>query len=156
MSYDDVVLQEAVRFARTPIERSFGGAWSASKRVVLTITHRLAHLIVRAERDRLHWTMVGAKYYLLQLESAIGTRRHFDSTLQSFRDRLHNIVIEYERAEGKVDADELERLVVLSGNTPDRILAGQAFENSASFYSGPLKIESRLSNFVACYMWDQT
>src|SRR5438132_3291051 len=68
MSYDDVVLQEAIRFARTPIERSFGGfAWSPSRRAVLTITHRLAHLIVRAERDRQYWTMVGAKYFLNHL-----------------------------------------------------------------------------------------
>jgi hypothetical protein len=104
VSYDDVVLQEAIRFARTPIERSFGGfRWSPARRGVLTITHRLAHLIVRAERDRLYWTMVGAKYYLFHLERAIGTDSHPDRTLQSFRARLQEITKQYQALRGEVD-----------------------------------------------------
>jgi hypothetical protein len=157
VSYDDVVVQEAIRFARTPIERSFGGfAWSPSRRAVLTITHRLAHLIVRAERDRQYWTMVGAKYYLFHLERAIGTVSHPDRTLQSFRSLLQEIISEYEALFGEVDLTELENLVVMSGNTPERILAGETFENSTRVYSSLPKIESTLSRFVNLYMWDET
>src|SRR5260370_5995397 len=144
MSYDDVVLQEAVRMARTAIERSFGCAWSASKRGVLTITHRLAHLIVRAERDRQYGNMVGAKYYLLHLQNAIGASPHPDRIFQSFRTRLQIIIIGYEESYGEVLVDELERLVGLSCNTPDRILVGQTFEDSLSLYSCSLKSDSRV------------
>jgi hypothetical protein len=89
----DPVLQAAIRYARTPIERSFGGmGWSPQRRAVLTITHRLAHLIVRAERDREYWTMVAAKYFLTHLDIAIDPDPHPDTMLQSFRIRLRGIV----------------------------------------------------------------
>jgi hypothetical protein len=156
VSYDDVVLQEAIGFARTPIESSFGGFARSSRRGVRTITHRLAHLIVRAERHRQYWTMVGAKYYLFHLEKAVGAGTHPDRTLQSFRIRLQEMVAEYEASEGELDISELERLVILSGNTPDRILVGQPFETSMLSFSNLPKIESELSRFVNIYMWDQT
>jgi hypothetical protein len=157
VSYDDVVLQEAIRFARTPIERSFGGfAWSPSRRAVLTITHRLAHLIVRAERDRQYWTIVGAKYFLNHLAKAVGPN-HPDKTLQMFRDRLWELLRHYEGTQEEIDTIEFERIVILSDNSPGRILAGAVFENSGSFPPrNPLKIETAISNFVNMYLWDQT
>ncbi|SRR6266496_466923 len=156
MTYNDAVFDEAIRYARTPIERSFGGiAWSPQRRAVLTVTHRLAHLIVRAERDRQYWTMVAAKYFLMHLERAIGSGPHPDVTLQSFRNRLQEIVFKQEGSYGEVDISEVEIPVGTSGNTSDRILTGPTFENSASF-TGPPNIERKLSSFVSIYMWDQT
>ena len=155
MTYNDTVFKEAIRYARTPIERSFGGlAWSPQRRGVLTITHRLAHLIVRAERDRQYWTMVGAKYFLMQLDRAIGHGPHPDATLQAFRTRLQEIIAKHEASYGEWDISELEILVATSGNTSDRILVGPTFENSGSF-TGPSNIERKLSSFVDIYMWDQ-
>ena len=158
VSYDDVVLQEAIRFARTPIERSFGGfRWSPASRGVLTITHRLAHLIVRAERDRQYWTMVGARYFLNHLEKAVGPNPHPDKTLQMFRDRLCELLKHFEGTQGEIETTELERIVIISGNSPHRILVGAVFENSGSFPPrNPLKIETTISNFVNMYLWDQT
>jgi hypothetical protein len=158
VSYDDVVLQEAIRFARQPIEMSFGNVFgSPAKKGVLTITHRLAHLIVRAERDRQYWTMVGAKYFLNHLAKAVGPNPHPDKTLQMFRDCLWELLRHYEGTQGEIDTTELERIVILSGNSPDRILVGAVFENSSSFPPcNPLKIETTISKFVNMYLWDQT
>ena len=158
VSYDDVVLQAAIRFTRTPIERSFGGfRWSPARRGVLTITHRLAHMIVRAERDGQYWTMVGSKYFLNHLAKAVGPNPHPDKTLQMFRDRLWELIRHYEGTQGEIDATELERIVILSGNSPDRFLVGEVFESSSSFPPcNPLKIETTISKFVNMYLWDQT
>jgi hypothetical protein len=100
--------------------------------------------------------MVGAKYYLFHLERAIGTDSHPDRTLQSFRTRIQQIISEYEALCGEVDPTELENLVVMSSNTPERILTGETFENSGRRYSNLPKIESTLSRFVSQYMWDET
>ena len=100
----DPVLQEAIRYARTPIERSFGRiGWSPQRSAVLTITHRLAHLIVKAERDRQYWTMVAAKYFLTHLDTAIGSDPHPDTTLESFRGRLREILSGHEAQNGDFD-----------------------------------------------------
>ena len=156
MTYNDTVFSEAIRYARTPIEQSFGGMmWSPQRRAILTITHRLAHLIVRAERDRQYWTMVAAKYFLMHLERAIGSGPHPDAALQSFRKLLQEIVAKHEASYGEFDISELEMLVATSGNASDRILTGLTFENSGSF-CGPPNIERKLSDFVSIYMWDQT
>ena len=151
------MLQEAIRYARTPIERSFGGmGWSPQRRAVLTITHRLAHLIVRAERDRQYWTMVAAKYFLDHLDKAIGSSPCADTTLESFRIRLREIVSRQEARNGDLDISEVDRLVVMSGNTSDRILTGPTFEHSMRVFCSLPRIESKLSTFVSTYMWDQT
>lgn len=130
--------------------------WSPQRRAVLTITHRLAHLIVRAERDRQYWTMVAANYFLAHLDTMIGCGPCADSTLESFRIRLREIVSGHEARDGDFDTSEGDRLVVMSGNTSDRILTGRTFENSMSVFASLPRIESKLSSFVSNYMWDQT
>ena len=153
----DPVLQEAIRYARTPIERSFGGVGcSPQRRAVRTITHRLAHLIVRAERDRQYWTMVAAKYFLDHLDKAIGSSPCADTTLESFRIRLREVVSGQEARNGDLDISEVDRLVVMSGNTSDRILTGPTFENSMRVFASLPRIERKLSSFVSTYIWDQT
>jgi hypothetical protein len=101
--------------------------------------------------------MVGAKYFLNHLTKAVGPNPHPDKTLQMFRDRLWELLRHYEETQGEIDTIELERIVILSGNSPDRILVGAVFESSGSFPPrNPLKIETAISNFVNIYLWDQT
>ena len=110
----------------------------------------LGHTLLRRDDN------VAAMYFLTHLDTMIGSGPCADSTLESFRIRLREIVSGHEARNGDFDTSELDRLVVMSGNTSDRILTGRTFENSMNVFASLPRIESKLSSVVSTYMWDQT
>jgi hypothetical protein len=121
--------------------------------VAITMSHRLAHLIMRMETSNNSDTAVGAKWYLQHM--ALAPISEYQSVLQPFVDKLTGLLSQFEATYGVVDPDILDKLIYY-GNAKisrERVLYGQPITYiTGTCFGSPY---NKLAAFISYEMWRQ-
>ena len=121
--------------------------------VAITMSCRLAHLIMRMDTTNDSNTAVGAKWYLQHMNLA--PIFEYQAILQPFVDKLTGLLARFEATYGVVDPDILDKLIYY-GNAKisrERVLYGQPITYvSGTSFESPY---NRLASFISYEMWRQ-